>query len=44
MAGLGDNADDSGVIDSLLKDNSNPAFLEDLNINAACSFSTPKQE
>lgn len=44
MAGLDGAGDDLGFIDSLLKDNSNPAFPEDLNTNAPCSLPTPNQD
>lgn len=44
MAGLDENGDDLGFRDSLLKDNSNSAFPEDLNTAAPGSLSTPNQE
>jgi len=44
VAGLDGDGDDSGFIDSLLKDDSNRAFPEDLNTNAPHSLPTPNQE
>lgn len=44
VAGLDEDGDDLGFIDSLLKDDSRPAFPEDLNTNALHSLPTPNQE